>query len=152
MQNWHVQSVGVSVWYQIFLGALEIGAGILMFFRATTALGIKKDSRKVGYALTTVKGDDLNIAKETNVATSLTGRVAGLSVNGNSGGPGSSARILLRGVTSFGASSPLFVINGVPMDNTQRGQSSEWGGADYGDGISNINPDDIETMVSLRQN
>lgn len=115
-----------------------------------TALGIKKDSRKVGYALTTVKGDDLNIAKETNVATSLTGRVAGLSVNGNSGGPGSSARILLRGVTSFGASSPLFVINGVPMDNTQRGQSSEWGGADYGDGISNINPDDIETMTVLK--
>jgi len=115
-----------------------------------TALGIKKDSRKVGYALTTVKGDDLNIAKETNVATSLTGRVAGLSVNGNSGGPGSSARILLRGVTSFGGNGPLFVINGVPMDNTQRGQSNEWGGADFGDGISNINPDDIETMTVLK--
>lgn len=115
-----------------------------------TALGIKKDSRKVGYALTTVNGDALSQVKETNVANSLTGRVAGLSVNANSGGPGSSARILLRGVTSFGASSPLFVINGVPMDNTQRGQSSEWGGADYGDGISNINPDDIESMTVLK--
>jgi TonB-linked SusC/RagA family outer membrane protein len=115
-----------------------------------TALGISKESRKVGSAITTVKGSDLSQAKETNVALSLTGRVAGLSVSGNSSGPGSSARILLRGVTSFGASSPLFVINGVPMDNTQRGQASEWGGADYGDGISNINPDDIESMTVLK--
>jgi len=115
-----------------------------------TALGIVKDSRKVGYAVTTVKGDALNTVKETNVALSLEGQVAGLSINGTNGGPGSSARILLRGVTSFGASSPLFVINGVPMDNTQRGSASEWGGADYGDGISNINPDDIESMTVLK--
>ena len=115
-----------------------------------TALGIKKDERKLGYAVTTVKGDLLNTAKETNVAYSLQGRVAGLSISGTNGGPGSSARILLRGVTSTTASGPLFVINGVPMDNTQRGQSGEWGGADFGDGISNINPDDIETMTVLK--
>src|SRR5205823_6628774 len=48
------------------------------------------------------------------------------------------------------ATGPLFVINGVPMDNTQRGQSGEWGGADFGDGISNLNPDDIETMTVLK--
>ncbi|WP_191163104.1 SusC/RagA family TonB-linked outer membrane protein [Mucilaginibacter glaciei] len=116
-----------------------------------TALGIKKDERKLGYSVTTVKGDLLNTAKETNVALSLQGRVAGLSVSGTNGGPGSSARILLRGVTSLGTTQgPLFVINGVPMDNTQRGQSGEWGGADFGDGISNINPDDIETMTVLK--
>ncbi|TSD67947.1 SusC/RagA family TonB-linked outer membrane protein [Inquilinus sp. KBS0705] len=115
-----------------------------------TALGIKKDERKLGYAVTTVKGDLLNTAKETNVAYSLQGRVAGLSISGTNGGPGSSARILLRGVTSTTAGGPLFVINGVPMDNTQRGQSGEWGGADFGDGISNINPDDIETMTVLK--
>ncbi|AMR33587.1 SusC/RagA family TonB-linked outer membrane protein [Mucilaginibacter sp. PAMC 26640] len=115
-----------------------------------TALGIKKDERKLGYSVTTVKGDLLNTAKETNVALSLQGRVAGLSISGTNGGPGSSARILLRGVTSLTAGGPLFVINGVPMDNTQRGQSGEWGGADFGDGISNINPDDIETMTVLK--
>ncbi|TEW69534.1 SusC/RagA family TonB-linked outer membrane protein [Mucilaginibacter phyllosphaerae] len=116
-----------------------------------TALGIKKDEKKLGYSVTTVKGDALNTAKETNVAYSLQGRVAGLSVSGTNGGPGSSARILLRGVTSTSTTQgPLFVINGVPMDNTQRGQSGEWGGADYGDGISNINPDDIETMTVLK--
>lgn len=115
-----------------------------------TALGIRKDARKVGYSVSTVGGDLLDKAKESNVAASLTGRVAGLNVGQSNGGPGSSARVLLRGVTSFSASSPLYVINGVPMDNTQRGASSEWGGADYGDGISNINPDDIETMTVLK--
>ncbi len=115
-----------------------------------TALGISKEQKKLGYSVTTVNGDALNKAKESNVALSLQGRVAGLSVGASNGGPGSSARVLLRGLTSFTASSPLYVINGVPMDNTQRGQSGEWGGADYGDGISNINPDDIESMTVLK--
>lgn len=115
-----------------------------------TALGIKKDEKRLGYAVSTVGGDELNKAKETNVAASLEGRVAGLSVGESNGGPGSSARVLLRGLPSFSASSPLYVINGVPMDNTQRGASGEWGGADYGDGISNINPDDIESMTVLK--
>ncbi|MEO3406046.1 SusC/RagA family TonB-linked outer membrane protein [Mucilaginibacter sp. CAU 1740] len=115
-----------------------------------TALGIKKDQRKVGYAVSTVKSDVMDKARESNVALSLEGRVAGLNVSGATGGPGSSARVLLRGAASQSASSPLYVINGVPLDNTQRGSASEWGGADYGDGISNINPDDIETMTVLK--
>lgn len=115
-----------------------------------TALGISKEQKKLGYAVSTVNGEQLNKAKETNVALSLQGRVAGLNVGASNGGPGSSARVLLRGLTSFTAGSPLYVINGVPMDNTQRGASGEWGGADYGDGISNINPDDIESMTVLK--
>ncbi|WP_298736418.1 SusC/RagA family TonB-linked outer membrane protein [uncultured Chitinophaga sp.] len=115
-----------------------------------TALGISKESKKVGYAITKVDGSVMTQARETNVAYSLTGRVAGLSVSSTSGGPASSARILLRGMASFGASSPLFVINGVPIDNTQRGSAGEWGGSDNGDGIANINPDDIENMTVLK--
>ncbi|MGI4885722.1 MAG: SusC/RagA family TonB-linked outer membrane protein [Janthinobacterium lividum] len=116
-----------------------------------TALGIKKDERKIGYAVTKVDGSLLNVARETNVANSLQGRVAGLNVAGASGGPGSAVRLNIRGVTSFsGTSSPLIVINGVPMDNTVRGSAGEWGGADLGDGISNINPDDIESMTVLK--
>jgi TonB-linked SusC/RagA family outer membrane protein len=115
-----------------------------------TALGISKEQKKLGYSVSTVGGEQLNKAKETNVALSLQGRVAGLNVGASNGGPGSSARVLLRGLTSFTAGSPLYVINGVPMDNTQRGASGEWGGADYGDGISNINPDDIESMTVLK--
>src|SRR5882724_8599571 len=66
-----------------------------------TALGISKESRKLGYAVSTVNGDQLNRARETNVALSLEGQVAGLNVHGASGGPGSSARILLRGMPSM---------------------------------------------------
>lgn len=116
-----------------------------------TALGISKDARKVGYAVSTVNGEQLNKAREVNIANSLSGRVSGLKVTSTSGGPGGTAKILLRGMPSMNSGgSPLFVINGVPMDNTQRGSSGEWGGADNGDGIGNLNPDDIETMTVLK--
>ncbi|MBE9586814.1 SusC/RagA family TonB-linked outer membrane protein [Mucilaginibacter sp. JRF] len=115
-----------------------------------TALGIKKEQRTLGYAVTTVNSDNFNKARETNVMSSLSGRVAGVSIGQSAGGPGSSARVLLRGLTSFSTNGPLYVINGVPIDNTQRGSSGEWGGADYGDGISNINPDDIESITVLK--
>ncbi len=116
-----------------------------------TALGISKQSRKLGYAVTSVNGDQLSKARENNVALGLEGQVAGLNIHGTSGGPAGSARILLRGVSSLtGGGSPLFIINGVPMDNTQRGSTNEWGGSDNGDGIGNINPDDIESMTVLK--
>jgi TonB-linked SusC/RagA family outer membrane protein len=116
-----------------------------------TALGISKDSKKLGYSITTIGGDQLNRARETNVALSLAGQVAGLNVHGTNGGPGGSARILLRGMPSMNSGgSPLFVINGVPIDNTQRGAAGEWGGSDNGDGIGNINPDDVETVTVLK--
>ncbi|PGH37229.1 MAG: SusC/RagA family TonB-linked outer membrane protein, partial [Candidatus Nephrothrix sp. EaCA] len=116
-----------------------------------TALGIGKDSRRIGYAVATVSGDQMNKARESNVALSLQGTVAGLNVKGTSGGPGGTAQILLRGLPSMNSGgSPLFIINGVPMDNTQRGGAGQWGGSDNGDGIGNINPDDIETMTVLK--
>ncbi len=110
-----------------------------------TALGISKESRKVGYNVSKVEGSLLSDAKEPNVANSLSGRVAGMSVAGTSSGPGSSARISLRG----SAGSPLIVIDGVPMDNTQKGSAGVYGGQDMGDGISSINPDDIESVSVL---
>ncbi len=116
-----------------------------------TALGITKEARKLGYAVSTVDGDMLSKARESNVANSLSGRVAGLKVTGTSSGPGGTSKVLLRGMPSMNSGgSPLYVINGVPMDNTQRGSSGEWGGSDNGDGIGNLNPDDIETMTVLK--
>ncbi|MFV8327970.1 SusC/RagA family TonB-linked outer membrane protein [Flavobacterium sp. ZS1P14] len=116
-----------------------------------TALGVTKSQRKVGYSVTTVGGDQLNKARETNVANSLSGRVAGLVVKGTSSGPGGTSKVLLRGIPSIsGSGSPLFVIDGIPIDNTQRGSAGEWGGSDQGDGIGNINPDDIEKMTVLK--
>ncbi len=116
-----------------------------------TALGISKSNRRIGYATTKIGGEVLNKARESNVAYSLEGQVPGLNVSGVNSGPGGSASILIRGMSNFtGATGPLFVIDGVPMDNTQKGAPTVYGGADLGDGISSINPDDIESIVVLK--
>ncbi len=116
-----------------------------------TALGITKSEREIGYAVSEVGGETLDRAREVNVATSLQGQVAGLVVKGTNGGPGGTAKVQLRGVSNLGGTDgPLYVIDGVPMDNTQRGSASQWGGADQGDGIGNISPDDIEKMTVLK--
>jgi TonB-linked SusC/RagA family outer membrane protein len=123
-----------------------------------TALGITKESKKLGYSVTTVDASLMNKARETNIGNSLSGQVAGLSVRGTNSGPGGTAKILLRGLPSMtGSGSPLMVINGVPFDNTNRtgigdnrGAAGEWGGSDNGDALNNINPDDVETITVLK--
>lgn len=115
-----------------------------------TALNIKKADRKVGYSVSTIQGADLTKARESNVAMSLEGQIAGLNVSGVNGGPASSSRLLLRGAASMSAGAPLLILDGIPIDNTQRGAANEYGGADYGDGFSNINPDDIESITVLK--
>lgn len=130
--------------------SLDQGAGT-MDEVVVTALGIVKEARKVGYAVTTVKNDALSVGRETNVGNALSGRVAGLKVSSTSSGPGGTSKLLLRGMPSMtGAGSPLIVINGVPIQNAQRGAAGEWGGADNGDGLGNLNPDDIESMTVLK--
>ena len=114
-----------------------------------TAMGIKRDRKALGYEVGEVKGDELTKAKEVNVANSLAGRVAGLVVSETAGGASGSTRVVLRGATEMtGNNQPLYVIDGVPMDNTSFGQAGTEGGYDLGDGISAVNPDDIESMGS----
>lgn len=115
-----------------------------------TALNIKKADRKIGYSVSAISGDELIKARESNLALSLEGHIAGLNISGVNGGPASSARLLLRGAASMNAGPPLVVLDGIPIDNTQRGSANEYGGADYGDGLGNINPDDIETITVLK--
>ncbi|MBR5835436.1 MAG: SusC/RagA family TonB-linked outer membrane protein [Bacteroidales bacterium] len=116
-----------------------------------TALGIKRERKALGYALSEVKGDELTKAKEPNVINSLAGKVAGLIINETAGGPSGSTRVLLRGNTEMtGNNQPLYVIDGVPLDNTNFGSAGVEGGYDLGDGISAINPDDIENMTILK--
>ncbi|WP_216848851.1 SusC/RagA family TonB-linked outer membrane protein [Pedobacter sp. L105] len=116
-----------------------------------TALGITKDQKTLGYSVTKVSGATMDKARESNVANSLEGQVAGLSVGGTTGGPGASVRLTIRGATSFtGSTQPLLVIDGVPIDNTVRSTAGQYGGADGGDGFSNINPDDVESMTVLK--
>lgn len=116
-----------------------------------TAMGIKRDRKALGYEVSEVKGEELTKAKETNVANSLAGRVAGLVVQGTAAGASGSTRVMLRGTTEMtGNNQPLYVIDGVPMDNTAFGSAGTEGGYDLGDGISAINPDDIESMSVLK--
>ena len=116
-----------------------------------TALGIKRDRKALGYGLSEVKGEELTKAKETNVINSLAGKVAGLVVSNTAGGASGSTRVMLRGTTELtGNNQPLYVVDGVPLDNTNFGSAGEQGGYDLGDGISAINPDDIETMIVLK--
>ena len=116
-----------------------------------TAMGIKRDRKALGYEVGEVKGEELTKAKEVNVANSLAGRVAGLVVQETAGGASGSTRVVLRGTTEMtGNNQPLYVIDGVPMDNTSYGEAGTEGGYDLGDGISAINPDDIESMSVLK--
>jgi TonB-linked SusC/RagA family outer membrane protein len=116
-----------------------------------TALGIKRDRKALGYGVSEVKGEELTKAKETNVINSLSGKVAGLVVQQTAGGASGSTRVLLRGNTEMtGNNQPLYVVDGVPLDNTNFGSAGTEGGYDLGDGISAINPDDIENMTVLK--
>jgi TonB-linked SusC/RagA family outer membrane protein len=115
-----------------------------------TALGIRREKKALGYAAQEVKGNDLVIAGENNVLSTLSGRVAGVQINQAGTGPGGTSKVVVRGYASIaGSNSPLFVIDGVPMNNPQGG-GGQFGGLDFGDGISNLNPDDIESINVLK--
>jgi TonB-dependent SusC/RagA subfamily outer membrane receptor len=118
-----------------------------------TALGIERSSKSLNYAAQTVKTADLNQAKEVNMINSLQGKVAGVTITKNATGPGSSSNVVLRGQRSiFGSNQPLYVIDGVPMDNGSReiGTGGTHGSRDGGDGIGMLNSDDIESMTVLK--
>jgi TonB-linked SusC/RagA family outer membrane protein len=116
-----------------------------------TALGIRKEARSNGYAVSKVQGADMTKAREISVANALEGRVAGVNSTPPSTGPGGSSRVTIRGNSSLsGVNQPLYVVNGIPMNNANLGAAGKWGGTDLGDGISSINPDDIEDMTILK--
>lgn len=122
-----------------------------------TALGISKQSRGLGYAASNVKPDELTINRTPNPMNALQGKVAGVNISSLGTGPGGSSKIRIRGQSSLsGQNGPLIVINGVPVDNTNFNESTSSGirgggvTADGGDGLSSINPDDIESMTILK--
>ena len=116
-----------------------------------TALGIKKQARSLGYSTTEVDGSKFTQSREANIGDALTGQVAGVSVAGVATGPSGSSRVIIRGNASLGNNNqPLYVIDGIPYDNTNQGMATKYGGEDQGDGLTNINPDDIESIQVLK--
>lgn len=123
-----------------------------------TALGIEKKKFSLPYAATEIKGEELTKVKDANMIVGLTGKISGVQVNKNSSGMGSSAKVLVRGMRSVvGNNQPLYVIDGVPILNTTNEQAfsavggiADAGNRDGGDGISNLNPEDIENVTILK--
>jgi TonB-linked SusC/RagA family outer membrane protein len=120
-----------------------------------TALGISKQKKSLGYSVTEVKGTEFTQARENNVANALTGKVAGVNAAGLSTGPGGSSRIVIRGNGGLaGDNQPLYVVNGMPIDNSVPGGAPTVNGitnnVDRGDGIAALNPDDIESISVLK--
>ncbi|KAA2241836.1 SusC/RagA family TonB-linked outer membrane protein [Chitinophaga agrisoli] len=124
------------------------------------ALGISRKSKELTYATQQLSNEDLTRVKDANVINSLSGRIAGVNIYRSASGIGGSARVILRGNKSTRENQPLYVIDGVPMANYTPSQPSNiWGesssivgnsGRDGGDGISNLNPDDIESINVLK--
>ena len=118
-----------------------------------TALGVSRDKKSLGYSVQEVGGDELNRSKNTNVINSISGKVAGIQIKNNSN-MGGSSNILIRGSSSLtGNNQALFVIDGVPISNmntNDAGQKTGRSGYDYGNPVSDINPNDIESVNVLK--
>lgn len=118
-----------------------------------TALGISRKTKSLGYSVSEISGKKLVENKTLNLATQLSGKVAGLSVSTSSTGSNGSTRVKIRGNAGVGASAhPLYVVDGIPINLAQNNVSGTFGGVDYGDGLAAINPDDIESLSVLKGN
>jgi TonB-linked SusC/RagA family outer membrane protein len=137
--------------------ALEAGTALNEV--VVTALGISREKKSLSYGAQEVSSGELNRVKDANVINALSGRTAGLQINRSGSGVGGSTRVVMRGQKSTRDNNVLYVVDGVPMFNYSPGQPGDiWGqsgnsgnvGRDGGDAISNINPDDIESMTVLK--
>jgi TonB-linked SusC/RagA family outer membrane protein len=130
-----------------------------------TALGIERPTKSLGYSATKVDAKELQVNRSTNMMNTLQGKIAGVNISALGTGPGGTSKVRIRGQSSIGGqNSPLIVVNGVPIDNTNFGanigmtqggdgsvQNRGQGAAtDGGDGLSSFNPDDIESMTVLK--
>lgn len=129
-----------------------------------TALGIERSARSLGYSTSSVKSEELTVNRTPNMMNALVGKVAGVNISPMGTGPAGSSKIRIRGQSSIsGQNNPLIVVNGIPIDNTNFGTNpgnqaadgsigTRGGGmtSDGGDGLSSINPDDIENMTILK--
>ncbi len=113
-----------------------------------TAFGIEKEKKALGYSVQELQGKSLDEARTSNLVNAMSGKIAGVQVTGTNGAPGASSRIQIRGASSIGSNNqPLFVVDGVPIDNGNYGSSTS---IDYGNGAAAINPDDIASMSVLK--
>lgn len=115
-----------------------------------TALGVTRQEKTLGYSATTMKSEELLAARTTNVMNAISGKVAGVQVQSTSSDPGSSTNIIIRGFSSInGSNQPLYVVDGVPLSSGSVSSASQDKSSQIA-GISNISPEDIESMTILK--
>ena len=116
-----------------------------------TALGMKREKKTLGYSMQEVNTEDFSEVRSENIANMLQGKVAGVYISQSSSGTGGSTRVVMRGLNSLsGNNQPLWVVDGVPVDNSYTGSFNQWGGSDVATAASEINPDDIESISVLK--
>ena len=117
-----------------------------------TALGMKRDKKALGYAVTELKGEDLN-ASIINPTNALQGKVAGVEINQSDGGMFGTSKILIRGASTLGSNNqPIYVVDGIILDNDIHESSADWNSSnnDYGNELKNLNPADFESVSVLK--
>lgn len=145
------ESKEITVGSQSVLNVVLEASSALLEEVVVTALGIQRDKKALTYATQQIGGDELRRAANTNFVDALNGKAAGIDIKISSSGAGGSTRAVLRGNKSLqGSSEALYVIDGIPMANNKGGQPGSYGGTDGGDGLSAINPADIESISILR--
>ncbi len=118
-----------------------------------TALGVSRQKKTLGYSAQEIKGEELSATRQTNVVNALRGKVAGVQINNGGGAPGQGTRIIIRGIKSLDPTKdnqPLFVIDGVVMDNSTTTVTSQGSLRGLSNRAADVNPDDIETLSVLR--
>lgn len=118
-----------------------------------TALNIKKNPKSLGYSIAVLNGDEVNNVQTPNLINALSGKIAGVDVSNIANGVAGTKRVIIRGSSSLtGNNQPLWVIDGIPISTESLGGPAADGGVDYGDGLTGINPDDIESISVLKGN
>jgi len=142
----------IAVGNQTVINVTLATSSIAMDEVVVTALGISRETKSLGYSVGEVDGEDIQKVTQENILNSLAGRVSGVVIN-STGGAGSSVSMVIRGASSLTSDNqPLFVIDGIPMNNTLNNvtEMARDTKVDYGNAISDINPEDIESMSVLK--
>ena len=145
------QSIEVTSATQTLQISLEEGEALSEV--VVTALGMSREKKSLSYSIQQIKGEMVQEVRTANVGNALTGKIAGVNVSPPASGAAGSTRVIIRGGSSLGGNDqPLYVVNGVPIETSNFGQAGLWGGNDGGDGLSALNPDDIENISVLKGN
>jgi len=115
-----------------------------------TAMGITREKKSIGYAATSLSGEEIANAKTVNPMSALQGKVAGVDIS-SAPGPGATQNVIIRGASSFGNNQPLYIIDGVPLTNSQNRSGDDLNSqVDFGSGINALNPNDIADITVLK--